>query len=463
MMPRSTLALPASMHAAAREHLFPGDGLEAAAIILCSRTPGPRLKLLGKRLILVPHPECSIRTEDLLSWPGHYIEQAIDEGEAEDLVAILIHSHPGGFLGFSDQDDTSDAVTIPALFAAYGDLHGSAVMIPCGRICARLYTSGNRAEDVELVTIAGNDLHYYWHGAQGTRPMAFTEQMTREINRLSAAVIGASGTGSITTEQLARLWFGNIALIDFDRIEHKNLNRILNSTLADADSKRLKVDVMVEAIEKFRGAGSAVGIAHSISSREGVLAASQADVIFCCADTLEARYMADLIGAAFLIPVIDVGVVIPTRSCAKAGTAVADAMGRIDYVQPGRSTLRSRGLYTPESLRAEYLRLNDPEAHRRELAEGYIKGTHEEAPSVITLNMRAASACVNEFVARAFPYRHEPNGKFARTMFSLAALEEEFESESSFQIDVEAPLSRGDLEPLLGLPALKAPSAKDQK
>jgi len=293
--------------------------------------------------------------------------------------------------------------------------------------------------------------------------MAFTEQMTREINRLSAAVIGASGTGSITIEQLARLGVGKTTLIDFDRIEHKNLNRILNSTLADADSKRLKVDVMVEAIEKFRGAGSAEGIAHSISTREGVLAASQADVIFCCADTLEARYMADLIGAAFLIPVIDVGVVIPTRACAKSGTAVADVMGRIDYIQPGRSTLRSRGLYTPESLRAEYLRFNDPEAHRRELAEGYIKGTHEEAPSVITLNMRAASACVNEFVARAFPYRHEPNGKFARTTFSLAALEEDFEAESSFQVDADAPLSRGDLEPLLGLPALKALRAKEEK
>lgn len=463
MMPRSTLALPASMHAVAREHLFPGDGLEAAAIILCSRTPGPRMKLLGKQLILVPHAECSIRNEDLLSWPGKYIEQAIDEGEAENLVTILIHSHPGGLLGFSEQDDASDAKTIPALLAAYGDLHGSAIMIPSGRICARLYTPSHRAEDIELVTIAGDELHYYWHGSPDTRPMAFTEQMTWELNRLSAAVIGASGTGSITTEQLARLGFGKITLIDFDRVEHKNLNRILYSTLADADSKRLKTDVMVEAIEKFRGVGSALGVAHSIASREGVLAASQVDVVFCCADTLEARYMADLIGAAFLIPVIDVGVVIPTRKCSRSGTAVADVIGRIDYVQPGRSTLRSRGLYTPESLRTEYLRFNDPEAHQRELAEGYIKGIHEEAPSVITLNMRAASASVNEFVARAFPFRHEPNGKFARTTFSLATHEEEFESESDFEIDSEAPLARGSLAPLLGLPALKEPRAKDQK
>lgn len=461
MIPRSTLALPAPMHAAAREHLFPGDGLEAAAIILCSRTPGPRMKLLGKRLILVPHTECSIRAKDLLSWPGKYIEQAIDEGEGESLVAIMIHSHPGGLLGFSEQDDASDAKTIPALLAAYGDLHGSAIMVPCGRICARLYKSGHRAKDIELVTVAGDDLHYYWHGNQDKRSMAFTEQMLQELSQLSAAVIGASGTGSITIEQLARLGFGQIVLIDFDRVEHKNLNRILNSTLADADAQRPKIDVMIEAIEKFRGDGSAIGIAKSISSRESVLAASQADVIFCCADTLEARHMADLIGSAFLIPVIDVGVVIPTRNCPKSGTAVADVLGRIDYVQPGQSTLRSRGLYTPESLRAEYIRINDPEAHQRELAEGYIKGAHEEAPSVITLNMRAASACVNEFVARAFPYRHEPNGKFARTTFSLAALEEEFESESSFEIDVEAPLARGSLEPLLGLPALKEPVAEE--
>ncbi len=85
---------------------------------------------------------------------------------------------------------------------------------------------------------------------------------------------------------------------------------------------------------------------------------------------------------------------------------------------------------------------------------GYIKGLAEEAPAVITLNMRAASACVNEFVARAFPYRQEPNRLYARTEFSLAAAEEDYTAEDAFERADNLILGRGALEPLLGLPVL---------
>ena len=85
------------------------------------------------------------------------------------------------------------------------------------------------------------------------------------------------------------------------------------------------------------------------------------DVVFCCVDTLEARHIADLIAAAFLLPLFDVGVVIPVRKKGHA-FAVADVCGRIDYVQPGGSTLQDRGIYTPESLRGEYLCGVAPEA-----------------------------------------------------------------------------------------------------
>jgi hypothetical protein len=101
----------------------------------------------------------------------------------------------------------------------------------------------------------------------------------------------------------------------------------------------------------------------------------------CCFDTLEACQLADLIAAAFLVPLIDVAVTIPVRKVG-AGVAIADVCGRIDYVQPGRSTLGDRGFYTREGLRAEYLRKATPDAHRQELEAGYTKGLIEEAPSV---------------------------------------------------------------------------------
>ena len=73
---------------------------------------------------------------------------------------------------------------------------------------------------------------------------------------------------------------------------------------------------------------------------------------------------------------------------------------------------------------------------------------------MIALNMRAASACVMEFIARMFPFRHEPNEGFARTIFTLTDGCEDRFAESTFPRKASFPLGLGTQEPLLGLPAL---------
>lgn len=460
MNPSTNLTITNADHRKLRDHLFPGDGLEAAAILLCARTPGPRVRLLVKQVLLVPHSACKERRSDYLVWPGSTIEEAIDLAEAEGLSLVLTHSHPGGLFGFSRHDDRSDLLTVPSLFQALGGLHGTAIMTPDGAMLARLYRQDLSPISVESVTVAGDDLTWHWADRKfNPRPAAFTSEATQELGRLSACVIGVSGTGSLVAEQLARLGLGQVILIDFDKIEPRNLNRIVNSTLADANAKRLKVVAFAEAVTRYRGAGVAVPVNASISAREAVLCASQADVMFSCVDTLDARQIADRLAASFLIPLFDVGVSIPTRRTT-GGSAIADVCGRIDYVHPGGPTLQDRGVYDPASLRAEYLRRTAPDAHREEMQAGYLRGVTEEAPAVIALNMRAASACVMEFIARAHPFRHESNAAYARTQFSLAANEEEFFSIESFPTTTTPQFARGDLEPLLGLPALRAPKSE---
>ena len=456
MRPAWTLAFSGKAHDEVKRHLFPGDGLEAAAILVCTRAPGPRQKLLVRETVLVPHGACT-REPDAITWPGEYLEQAIDLGEPQGLCLILIHSHPGGLFGFSKKDDDSDRATLPSAFAAFGNLHGTAVMVPSGAVKARIYSPALTAVPVELVTVAGDDITFYWDNlGDAPRPMAFTSAMTAELGRLSAVAIGASGTGSISLEQLGRLGFGRVIGIDFDRVEKRNLNRILNATTDDAVKEQLKTDVFARTMMLYRGEGVAIPVAASIATRNAVLEASQADVVVCCVDSHEGRQMADLIAAAFLMPLIDVGVVIPVRKT-ESGFAIADVCGRVDYIQPGGATLMDREVYSAASLRAEYLRRVAPEAHQEEIAAGYIRGMSEQAPSVITLNMRAAAAGMNEFIARAYPYRLDHNRRYARTLFSLAACEEEYACEEDFPRAENPILARGDQEPPLGLPALTAP------
>jgi len=76
----------------------------------------------------------------------------------------------------------------------------------------------------------------------------FGEGTMRRLKKLSVAVVGYSGTGSFVVEALARLGVGRLVIIEYDVVEKKNLNRILNTTHEDADAKRLKTEVARRAI-----------------------------------------------------------------------------------------------------------------------------------------------------------------------------------------------------------------------
>lgn len=456
---QETLVLPQPIFQRLHCHLFPGDGLEAAALLLCTRATGRRRKFLASDLVAVPYEACAQRTESFLSWPGSCVEVAIECVEAAGLSIVAVHSHPGGLFAFSDLDDASDRLLLPTLFQGTGEVAGSAIMLPDGAMLGRLYGPDEIVKSIDLVSVSGDDLRFWWHqdarlGTSSNRSIAFTSRMTEWLGRLSACVIGVSGTGSVVAEQLARLGFGEIIVVDFDRIEPRNLNRILNATIADAKAGRLKVEMFGSAVRHYREGCDVQCVPSSIATRDAILAACEADILFSCVDTAKGRHIADRLAACFAMPLFDLGVSIPTRRGLGDEREIAEVCGRIDYVFPGGSTLLDRGVYDAALLEAEYLARAAPEAFRQKLDDGYLRGIDEQAPAVITLNMRAASDTVMEFIARAFPFRHAPNGSRARTLFMLADGDADVFAECDFAASGCYPIAAGPQEPLLGLPAL---------
>lgn len=457
------LALSEAHHVQLQDHLFPGDGLEAAAILICAKSAKHRYVV--NQVLMVDHARCRVRLPDRISWPGSAIEEAIDLAEAQDLSIVLVHSHPRGTLEFSAIDDESDHQVMPTLFEASQSpsiLHGSAIMTSDGAIRARLYNRQLETTSINAVHCAGDDLCTWKMSEQGRLlpvPMAFSSHMGQDLKDFTACVVGVSGTGSIVAEQLARLGVGRLFLIDFDEIEFKNLNRIVNATIEDARNGTAKVERFAKSIPLYRDDIDLVTLKTSIAAHEAIELAGSADVLFCCVDSFEGRHLCDRIAAAFLQPLFDVAVTIPTRQTDN-GVAIGDVCGRVDYVKPGGSTLSDRGVYSPDTLRREYLQNEAPEELTEQVAEGYINGIPDEAPSVIALNMRAASDCVMEFIARAYPFRQEHNQKRARTTFSLAAGEEDFTSEAHFSKSPNPHLGRGLIEPLLGMPRYNVSEVK---
>src|SRR3954447_25806899 len=93
-----TLSMSGFQHSAIHSHLFPGDGLEAVAVLVCGRHRGSRHQLLVRKVVPVPHEACS-RTQDRVTWSTDILDPLLVEARQRNdaLVKIHGHSHASGF------------------------------------------------------------------------------------------------------------------------------------------------------------------------------------------------------------------------------------------------------------------------------------------------------------------------------------------------------------------------------
>lgn len=412
------LRMTGDQHRTLKSHLLPGDGAEAVAVALCGRHMTDDRHILSvHKLKLIPYEACQ-RHPLRVSWPTGLALDLIKEAAAKGMSILKIHSHPGWYPQFSEADDASDGELFPSIHGWTDDNlpHASAVMLPDGSIFGRFARDGEEYAPINRISIAGDDILIF----DGERSLpeaseeqlrtrqAFGDQTTGLISGLRVGLVGCSGTGSWVAEQLARLGVGELILVDPDRVERKNLNRIIGTKKKDADAARLKVEVLAEGLESY-GTGTSVTRFPELAFMSPVVNRLAAcDVLFGCMDKVEGRELLNRISVFYSVPYFDIGVQL--RADGKGG--VETVCGSVHFLVPGGSSLLSRGVYTAEMLRAESLQRTDPEAYKREVEEGYIRNAAVESPAVVSVNGFCASMAVNEFLARLHPFRHDPNGDY---------------------------------------------------
>lgn len=457
-----SLRLTERQHSDLKGHLFPGDGKEAVALILCGRCKGRERHVFAARKIqLVPHESCIEREPDRVVWPTRYVDPLLADALKYDLAIAKIHSHPTGYSGFSESDDSADLSFLGSVHNSLetGQPHLSAVMLPDGRIFARVLLADNSFSPVESVTVAGDDLRY-WHVERDfslpefalRHAQAFGAGTAQLLRRLRIAVIGCSGTGSPLIAQLVRLGVGHLVLVDPDRTEEKNLNRISFTTFKDATKGRLKVEVIAEAIGRI-GLGTKVVTFADYLDRPGVVrAVAECDLAFGCMDSMSGRDLLNRLATFYSLPYIDLGV----QLRAKPGGGIDQIVGAVHYLQPGLSSLFSRGVYDYDVVRAELMKRNDPHEYERQLKEKYIKGVQEDSPAVISVNTQVASMAVNELLARIHCFRYEPNEEFAAQWIAFHEGQIFRKAERDLRLCpvLQKQVGRGDTVPLLDRPDL---------
>ena len=369
-----------------RRHLFPGDGKEAVAVALCGRTASLGSEvLLFHRMECIPYEMCE-RREDRIQWPPTFVEPFFRAAAKDDFAIVKVHSHPGGYGRFSRTDDDSDRTLFDSVYGwVDGDRpHASAIMLPDGRMRARQVLPGGVFGQVRHVQVVGDDVVFWSEGCEPAIPgfaerhaQLFGPGTTSLLQRLRVGVVGCSGTGSPVIEQLVRLGVGEVVLVDPDRVEKRNLNRILGAAADDAARRRLKVDVIERNIGCM-GLGTRVRkYAANVQAREAMQAVAACDLVIGCMDSLSGRHTLARLARYYVLPYIDVGVKLEAL---EDGT-INQVAGSVHYLQPTGLDLVDRGVFSLEDLEAEDLLRSNPDEYRDRRARGYVRGVRVDRPA----------------------------------------------------------------------------------
>jgi hypothetical protein len=446
-----------------KAHLFPGDGKEAIVVCLCgSLQLNDITKLLVHKVMPIPYDKCFHRSVGLIKWPTGLIFPLLTEAGQKELNILTIHSHPEGCKFFSETDNKGD-IELCDSFYGWTDgkgIHGSAVMLSNDDMIARIWTKEGDFIPIDYITIAGDDIKFIFNDEQENgkddsfslrTKQTFGEGTTNILSKLRIGIVGASGTGAPTIEQLTRLGVGSLLLIDPDKVEEKNLNRITNSTMEDARNSKSKVKVLKKAIENI-GLGTKV-IAHEknlYDSIDVIKCLASCDIIFGCVDSIDGRHLMNQISTFYLVPYIDTG--IHLNSDGKGGIEVIYFV--VQYLQPGGASFLSRRFFSNEELRSAGMLRTAPEEYKRLKKIGYIADIPMENPAIISIDTQAATFAVNEFLARIHPFRYDANKYYAITRVNITGGYIQHEEDGEPDKYLSRLAGRGDMEPFLNMPEL---------
>ena len=170
------------------------------------------------------------------------------------------------------------------------------------------------------------------------------------IARLKVGIVGLGSVGCIVAEAIARIGIARVTLIDPDKVEEHNLDRLLYGTTENIGE--LKVDLAAQAM-RCNGTAEEIQITTlpvSVHNESAYKAALDCDIIFSCVDRPVARDILNYIAQAHLIPVIDGGVAIETD---RNRNRLSSAHWRAHIITPYHQCLRCNGQYNSSMVTME--------------------------------------------------------------------------------------------------------------
>jgi hypothetical protein len=254
-------------------------------------------------------------------WKGSYTVEILNDATAKECGLFILHSHHRGPAQMSNDDLTSAGELLPKFqLIMPGRPHGSIVLgedsvagvilmpgqvTPSERFTFRFFVQG-------MVTFPLPDDPPRERLRFQQQPLACGSRVRKILRQSTIAVVGQSGGGIHVTQQLVQLGAGEIFGIDDDCVEEGNRYAAVLIGEEDITEKRRKVEVVRRQVVRFMPSVKYTPVPARVPEQEALDALKQADIIVGCVNNLHARADIQEIALRYLIPYIDVGLVVRT-------------------------------------------------------------------------------------------------------------------------------------------------------
>ncbi len=384
----SRLVIPFDIFLRLKNALFNDNNESSAILVGRAILKNRKLIRMVAREIIEPEPEAyEERTPTSARLRPEFVARIGQRVRRSGESIIFTHSHPFAFNQFSAVDDVGERMLAEFLAIRTPDVTHAALLLTPEKSLARILGTNEYLDVISL----GPDIGYNFKfdvpiGKVYDRQIrAFGNQGQKIIESLKVGIVGLGGTGSIVAQQLAHLGVRRFMLIDPDVLEESNLNRVVGSNSADIGQP--KVDITKALIRKINPAAMVEVIKDSVLKISVAEQLIDADFAFSCTDSHGSRAVLNQLAYQYLIPFIDMGVVIAT-----ANGQVQHIAARTQMLAPGLACMVCGNLLDYEEVRRDLLtdfeRKSDP----------YILNDSEVAPAVISLNSVIASMAVTMFL-----------------------------------------------------------------
>lgn len=328
------------------------------------------------------------------SWSGAAMLPILNAALGQQCGILIFHSHPHqGAVALSD-DDIASGTRLLATFQTLvpGRPHASVVLGEDHAAGMVLLPDRNQHVSSLRVRLLGGvivDLPSVdWPWAAHTPDRIFERQvlLTGEAGELRlrdaiVAVVGLSGGGSHVVQQLAHLGVGKIFGIDGGKAKTSHLARVVGMSPLDTKRGRAKTRIMESLVRRISKRVTFVGVPYAIPEQPAIDALKEADVVVGCVDSYHARADLQDLALRFLIPYVDIGLLIRPI---EQGVGITIG-GNVITAVPGQFCQWCIGFLTKDKL--------DAETGGR--PRSYFEGADGQA-QVVSMNGVLASQAVSE-------------------------------------------------------------------